>query len=172
MHYLSDLLGPSERELVRLWRAGSSVAGPEDWLAVVNEVAISIPGTLAYQAIHDRRMPDRFREVAPSFEALGWRALDAATATTELAQLLAVGLLVEDEIRGAEAAAAAATAFIAIFGEMGQFLTNVADLEAAALAARNTGEWATACPLTPAVAEAGIIGIGAGRVGVLWVTES
>lgn len=169
--FVKEQLGQSQRELVHLWRVASTVCGPEDWIALVNELAVAVPGTLASRALLDDRMPPRFRLVAPDFESLGWRVLEPGEAVEELAQVLATGLLEPGEVREVEAAAEAAMAFVSVFGEAGQFLSNLAP-EDQLSTQRSTGSWATACPLTPAVAEAGVVGVGSGRAGILWAAES
>jgi len=171
---LRELVGEGEREWLWLWHLedGRGAPGAEDWIAIVNDIALTVPGTLAYRAKSDPRMPARFRSVAPTFESLGWRTVDAAQAVAELTQILSFALLGERELRGHEEAAAAAEAFVALLGEGAQCITNVGDPEEGEDVERSTDAWATACPLTPAVAEAGVVGVGGGRVALLWALES
>jgi len=166
-------VGESERQWLHLWRLRSPVTGPEDWMGVINEVALAIPGTLAHRASQDDRMPARFRLVAHSFEALGWQVLDPEGATIQLVEILRTPLLGDGELCTLESAEAAATAFVSLFGENAEFLTNVAEPGGADdIPPKSTDSWATACPLTPAVAEAGVVGTGGGRVGLLWALET
>jgi hypothetical protein len=165
-------LGRSSREILGVWHTESAIKEDEDWVLLINEIATSTPGTLAHHALGNTQIPSRFQQVAPSFSALGWRALDPGDASLQLTAILADCLLGTDPVRAAEIASSAATAFVGIFGDDGQFLCNVDGPEVGMAMSESTGTFTAACPLTPAVAEAGVIAIGDGRVGLLWVCES
>ena len=171
-HSVRSILGNSERELVSVWACELTDVGESEWLTLVNEVAQATPGTLAHRAMSDARMPEQFRVVAPSFKALGWRSVELGAVVTELGKTLTSALLGEGSVRNAQEAVAIVDAFIDLFGAFPHFLTNGADEESAQVSVRSTGEWAAACPLTPAIAESGVLALGNGRAGLLWVAES
>lgn len=112
--------------------------------------------------------------VGPDLRQAGWRELTHEEAVRTLTYLLSESMAYADPRRELPKARECALAFLALFGPASRLLSN-SDMHTALLpdGSPPKGGWGygSGSPLSQATFEGGIVAVGAGRIGLLWVTD-
>jgi len=112
--------------------------------------------------------------LGPDLREAGWRELTPEEAVRALTYLLSESMAYGEPKRERADARESALAFLALFGPASRLLTN-SDLCTALLpdGSPPSGGWGygSGRGLTHATFESGIVAVGAGRIGLLWVSD-